>query len=108
MLERCNPQIVENVHSQARSWRKAARALNELYSVSLSHTTWRDYAIGKHDIADPDTRARLMLPARACPSCGRKHAKRKPITPKRIRVHGYQAEIVKTFFEVIELRNAPR
>ncbi len=108
MLEQCNPQMIANVHSQARSWRKAARALNELYGVSLSHATWRDYAVGKHDIADPETRTRLLLPARACPSCGHKHTKRKLTTAKRIRAHGYQVEKVKTIFEMPELQNAPR
>lgn len=108
MLERCNRQIVENAHLQAHSWRKAARRLNELYGVSLSHATWRDYAIGKHDIADPETRARLMLPARACPSCGHKRIMRKPAKQKRIREYGYPIEKVKTFFEMIELHHAPR
>jgi hypothetical protein len=86
MQKRCNPQTVEKTYLQYRSWRKAARALNDLYGVSLSHTAWRDYAQGKHDIADSETRARLMLPPRACPSCGHKHTTRKPTTkPKRIR-----------------------
>jgi hypothetical protein len=108
MLERCNPQMVENVHSQARSWRKAARALNELYSVSLSHTAWRDYAIGRHDIADSETRTRLMLPLRACPSCGHKHVASKTTKPKKIREYGYQIEKIKSMVEVLELHHAPR
>jgi hypothetical protein len=107
MLQRCNPQIVEKAHLQARSWRKAAQALNDLYGVSLSHTAWRDYAIGAHDIADPATRARLMLPARACPSCGRKHATRKQPKQKRIREFGYPIEKAKTFLEVLDLHHAP-
>lgn len=108
MPERCNSQIVEKAHVEARSWRKAARSLNELYGVSLSHATWRDYAKGKHDIADPETRVRLMLPARACPSCGHKRAQRKPPKQKKIRVYGYPIKKVKTFFEMIELHHAPR
>jgi len=100
--------MVANVHSQARSWRKAARILNELYSVSLSHATWWGYAKGKHDIADPETRARLLLPVRACPSCGHKQTKRKRTESKRIRMHGYQVKKVKTIFEMPELQNAPR
>ena len=106
MLERCNPQMVENVHSQACSWRKAARTLNELYGVSLSHATWRDYAKGKHDIADPETRARLILPPRACPSCGHKHVAKKQVKQKRIREFGYPIEKAKSFLEVIELHHA--
>ena len=108
MLERCNPQTVEKAHTEARTWRKAAQALNNLYGVNLSHTAWRDYAKGKRDIADPETRARLMLPPRACPSCGRKHAQRKPTATKKIRVYGYPVETVRTFLEVIELQHAPR
>ncbi|MBC7879586.1 MAG: hypothetical protein H7Y59_20650 [Anaerolineales bacterium] len=100
--------MVEKAHSQALSWRKAARALNVLYGVSLSHTAWRDYAMGKHDIANPETRARLMLPARACPSCGHKHATPKPAKQKKIRVYGYPIEKVKTFFEALDLHHAPR
>ena len=108
MLERCNPQTVEKAHTEARTWRKAAEALNNFYGVNISHTAWRDYAKGKRDIADPETRARLMLPPRACPSCGRKHAQRKPTATKKIRVYGYPVETVRTFLEVIELHHAPR
>ena len=108
MLKRCNPQIVEQAHVQAHSWRKAAQALNAMYGVSLSHTTWRDYAKGRHDIADPETRSRLMLPARACPACGHKHTSRKPIKQKKVRVYGFPVEKTKTFFEVSELHDAPK
>jgi hypothetical protein len=108
MLQRCNPQIVQKAHLEAQSWRKAAQALNNLYGVSLSFAAWRDYASGRRDIADPETRAHLMLPPRACPSCGHKHSLRKPTKQKKIRVYGYPIEKVKTFFEAIELHNAPR
>jgi hypothetical protein len=108
MLQRCNPQIVEKAHLEARSWRKAAQALNNLYGVSLSFAAWRDYASGRRDIADPETRVRLMLPPRACPFCGHKHTTRKPTKSKQIRVYGYPVEKAKTFVEVIELHNAPR
>ena len=107
-MERCNPQIVEKAHIEARSWRKAARTLNELYGVSLSHATWRDYAKGRHDIADPETRARLMLPARSCPACGHKNAQRRPTARNKIRVYGYPVQKLQTFLEVIELRSALR
>ena len=108
MLERCNPQTVEKARTEARTWRNAAKVLNELYGVSLSFSAWRDYASGRRDIADPETRAKLMLPPRACPSCGRKHAQRKPTATKKLRVYGYPVETVKTLFEVIELQHAPR
>jgi hypothetical protein len=108
MPQLINPQIVEKAHLQARSWRKVASELNDLYGVSLSHTAWRDYAIGKHDIADSETRAHLMLPPRACPSCGHKHAQRKPTKSKRIRTYVNQPEKVNTFIKEIELRDAPR
>ena len=108
MLQRCTPQIAEKTYLQARSWRKAARELNEIYGVSLSHAAWCDYAKGRHDIADPETRSRLMLPARACPSCGYKRLARKLPKQKRIREYGYPIEKAKTFFEVIELHHAPR
>ncbi len=108
MLQRCNPRLVEKAHLQARSWRQAARILNDLYGVSLSHTTWRDYAMGKHDIADPETRNRLMLPLRACPSCGHKHIAHKLVKQKRIREFGYPIEKAKSFLEVMELHHAPR
>ena len=109
MATRCNPRIVTEAYHQAGSWRKATRALNELYNVSLSHTTWHDYAIGKNDIADKETRARLGLSPLPCPSCGRKHSARK-ITPraKRIRAYGYPPEPVKSFIEVLNLREAMR
>lgn len=108
MQQRCVPQIVEKAHAEMHSWRKAAQALNELYGVSLSHTAWRDYAKGKHDIANPEIRARLMLPARACPSCGHKHTSRKQPKQKRIREYGYPLPKVKAFLEVIEYHHAPR
>jgi len=108
MIKRCNPQKVEEIYLQVRSWRKTARALNDLYGVSLSHTAWRDYAKGEHDIADLETRALLMLPPRACPACGRKHETRKPTKLKRIRKYGYPIEKTKTLVETLDLRHAPR
>jgi hypothetical protein len=108
MLQRCNPQIVEKAYLQARSWRKTARVLNDLYNVNLSHTTWRDYAVGKHDIVDTETRVRLILPPRACPSCGHKHATHKYVRQKKIREYGYQVDKAKSFLEAIDLRDAPR
>jgi hypothetical protein len=108
MLKRCNPQTVEKAYQKTRSWRKTARALNELYNVSLSHASWRDYAKGKHDIADAGTRARLLLGPRACPGCGRKHSTRKRTTAKRIREYGYPKVEVKPFDEVLKLCEAIR
>jgi hypothetical protein len=61
MKRRCTPHVVKRIHKKTRSWRKAADHLNQLYGVSLSHATWRDYAAGKHDIADEETRALLLL-----------------------------------------------
>lgn len=72
MKRRCSPRFVQKAHSQARSWRKAARMLNELYGVTLSHLTWRDYATGRRDIAAPSIRAALGLGPRVCPVCGQK------------------------------------
>jgi len=108
MAIRCNPQIVEKAYQKTGSWRKAARALNQQYGVSLSHTTWRDYAKGRNDIADPEIRSRLGLCLRVCPSCGRKHATRKQAKPKRIRAYGYPIERVRSFGEVLSFREAPR
>ena len=108
MAPRCNPRKVMKAYHQARSWRKAAQALNELYNVSLSHTTWHDYAIGKNDIADKETRARLGLGARACPSCGHKHKVRTQAKVKRIRAFGYPLPMVRTFIEVLDMREAMR
>ncbi len=108
MPQRCNPQTVAKAHLRAHSWRKAAKTLNDIYGVSLSHAAWRDYALGKHDIANPDTRARLMLPSRACPSCGYKHVTNKRPKQKRIREFGFLIEKAKSFLEVLELRQAPR
>jgi hypothetical protein len=108
MTKRCTPQIVKEAHLQACSWRKAARRLNSQYGVEISHVAWRDYALEKHDIADPEKRARLGLPPRPCPTCGRRHTPRKSSTPRRIREYGYPSERAKTFFEVIELHHALR
>jgi hypothetical protein len=108
MKKRCTPQIVKKVYQKARSWRKAAKALNQLYNVKLSHTTWRDYAVGKHDIADPEIRTRLGLGPRACPGCGHKHITRKQAKSKRIRQYGFPAAEVKTFIDVLKLREAMR
>jgi len=72
MKKRCSPRFVKKTHSKARSWRKAARELNELYNVNLPHLTWRDYATGRRDITNPATRAALMLGLRVCPVCGNK------------------------------------
>lgn len=108
MLKRCNPQIVEQAHVQAHSWRKAAQALNAMYGVGLSHTTWRDYAKGRHDIADPVTRMKLMLPARACPLCGNKPTAKKATRSNKIREHGFSIKKANTFWDVLELHQAPR
>jgi len=108
MLVRCNPQKVQEVYLQARSWRKAAEILNCAYGVRLSHTAWADYAKGKHDIADPETRSRLMLPPRPCPYCGRKDTVRKQNQQSQIRTYGYPAQKNKSFLEVLSTREAPR
>lgn len=59
--KRCTPHFVLAVHKKARSWRKAARELNELYGVNLHHLTWRDHATGRNDIVDLTIRAALLL-----------------------------------------------
>ena len=68
----CTPQVIKKTHQKARSWRAAAKELNALYGVHLPHLTWRDYATGRRDIADDETRAALMLGPRPCPRCGNK------------------------------------
>ncbi len=108
MKKRCTPQIIKKAYQKIRSWRKTAQTLNELYGVSLSHTSWHDYAIGKHDIANPEIRTRLGLGPRACPGCGRKHITRKQAKSKRIRQYGYPTAEVKTFIDVLKLREAIR
>lgn len=108
MLVQCNPQKVQETYLQARSWRKAAEILNRAYGVSLSHTAWADYAKGRHDIADPETRSRLMLPPRPCPYCGRKNTARKQNKQKQIRNYGYPAQRMQSFLEVLSMREAPR
>lgn len=72
MQKQCTPHLVQRSHARVKSWRKAARDLNILFGVSLSHLAWRDYATGRRDIADPKTRAALMLAPRPCPTCGDK------------------------------------
>jgi len=108
MKKRCTPKIVKKAYLKERSWRRAAKVLNELYAVSLSHSTWRDYAEGKRDIADEETRTCLLLGPRACPGCGRKHITRKRSKAKRIRKYGYPTIKVKSFDEVLQLREIPR
>lgn len=108
MQKRCTPQSVKRAHRKARTWRNAAEQLNQLYGVNLSHTAWRDFADGRRDITDPETRARLGLRPRACPGCGHKHITRKRGKPRRIREYGYPTEQVKSFAEVLILREAPR
>ncbi|PWH18193.1 MAG: hypothetical protein DDG60_00800 [Anaerolineae bacterium] len=73
MKKRCSPRLVQKVYSKARSWRKTAETLNDLYGVNLSHQAWRDYATGRRDIANQAIRAALGLEPRACPTCGRKY-----------------------------------
>jgi hypothetical protein len=46
-----------------------ALELNALYGVNLPHLTWRDFAMKRRDIADPKTRAALLLGPRPCPTC---------------------------------------
>ena len=106
MTEQCNPQKVQEAYLQARSWRKAAEILNRAYGVSLSHTAWADYAKGKHDIANPETRSRLMLLPRPCPHCGQKNKARKQ--HKQIRNYDYPAQQMQSFLEVLSMREAPR
>jgi predicted RNA-binding Zn-ribbon protein involved in translation (DUF1610 family) len=108
MIKRCTPQIVKKAYLKVHSWRKAAKALNELYRVSLSHATWRDYAEMKRDIADEETRTRLLLGPRACPGCGRKHITRKRSRSRRIREYGYPSAEFKSFDEVLILREPMR
>lgn len=111
MKLRCNPQMVIKTYRKTRTWRRTATELNQLYDVSLSPATWRDYAKGNHDIADPETRARLLLGPRVCPGCGRKHtAPKSPRQAKQkpIRKYGYPVKKVKSFDEVLKLREAMR
>ena len=108
MKKRCTPQIVKKAYQEAHSWRKAAKALNQLYNVNLSHTTWRDYAVGKRDIADNETRVRLLLGPRPCPSCGRMHITRKRSKAPRIRQYGYPSVKVNSFVEDLKLRDPMR
>ena len=108
MLIRCNPRIVEKAYQVNGSWRKAARALNDLYKVNISFATWRDYAKGRNDIADPETRASLLLGPRPCPSCGHKSTGRKQSKPRRIRAYGYPIETTKSFVEMLTIREALR
>ena len=68
----CTPQVIKKTHQKACSWRAAAKELNALYGVHHPHLTWRDYATGRRDIADDETRAALMLGPRPCPRCGNK------------------------------------
>lgn len=70
MKKPCTPRLVLIVHQKKRSWRKAAQELNDHYGMNLSHLTWRDYATGRRDIADPEIRSKLLLGLRSCPACG--------------------------------------
>jgi hypothetical protein len=108
MKKRCEPRIVQDTYQKTRSWRKTAESLNALYGVDLSFLTWRDYATGRRDITDPETRARLLLGPRVCPGCGRKHTARRSAKPRRIREYGYPTVEVKSFDEVLRLREAMR
>jgi hypothetical protein len=108
MKKRCTPQIVMKAHKRTRSWRKTARELNQLYGVNLSHASWSDFAQGRHDIADTETRTRLGLGPRACPGCGRKHITRKQTRRKRIRQYGYPTVEARSFIEALKLREAMR
>lgn len=108
MSMRCNPRNVNKTYKQAGSWRKAARVLNALYGVDLSHTTWHDYATGRNDIADPEIRSHLGLSARPCPSCGHKHIQRKQARQKRIRVYGYPMPTVRPFVDLLDRLEAMR
>ena len=72
MKRLCTPQVIKKEHQKARSWRAAAKELNSIYGVDLPHLTWRDYAMGRRDIADDETRIALLLGPRPCPSCGNK------------------------------------
>jgi hypothetical protein len=108
MKKRCTPQLVQETYKQAGSWRKAAAVLNQLYAVSLSHTSWRDYAEGRHDVADPNIRACLLLGPRPCPTCGRMHTKRTTSKRRRIRQYSYTPERKRNIFESMALHEAPR
>lgn len=106
MLQQCNPQIVEQTHVQTHSWRKAAQALNAMYGVHLSHATWRDYAKGRHDIADSETRSQLMLPPHPCPYCGQKNTLHKQ--NQQIRIYGYPTQRMQSFLDALSTREALR
>lgn len=70
MQKRCTPRVVKTVHSETHSWRKAALELNARYQVSLNFLTWRDYAMKRRDILNPEIRDALLLGPRICPVCG--------------------------------------
>ncbi len=70
MKNRCTPQIVKKAYRKAGSWRLAAKELNLLYGVNLSHLAWRNYAMKRRDITDLEIRAALLLGPRICPTCG--------------------------------------
>ena len=93
MEKRCTRQVVRETYKETGSWRKTADHLNHLYGANLSHTAWRDYATGKHDIADQGTRARLLLGPRTCPTCGH--------TPRDLE---YSTERKESFDQFLKIR----
>jgi hypothetical protein len=106
MKTRCTAHLVNTIHKEQKSWRKAAQILNSQFNVNLSHTTWRDYGIGRHDIADPHVRERLGLPPRPCPTCGKLPGIKKYKAVKRIRIpsYGYPSEPLLALKEMFEHR----
>jgi hypothetical protein len=118
MKRRCNSRLVKKTHLKARSWRKAAQELNELYNVNLSHLTWRDYSTGRRDIADTATRAALGLDPRPCPACGHKPGMQLSLLLKRLTVkdlkrwnqlrEGRQYKAAKSFLEEVYNRKVKR
>ena len=118
MKRRCNPRFVKKTYSKARSWRKTAQELNDLYSVNLSHELWRAYSTGKREITDTATRDALMLGPRPCPACGHKPGMQlsrllKRMTVKDLRKwnqlrEGRQYKAAKSFLEEVYNRKKKR
>lgn len=103
----CSTQLVQETYQELRSWRKVAQMLNTVFGVALSHATWRDYGIGRHDIADPYVRECLRLPLRPCPTCGRLPNKKNRKTSKKFRIpsYGYPRESLLSFEKKFEQRD---
>lgn len=104
MIKRCTRQFVKKTHRKEGSWRKAAKELNIQFEVNISHTTWRDYATGRHDIANLHVRKCLGLPPRPCPTCGKLPKSKNRKTSEKIHIpsYGYPRESPLSFEKMFE------